>query len=80
MPRTTRPRARSRLASTDPARSDDRGRGDARQSGSNIPNTLVGAFFNAGINLTHLYHGQISFVDFFIAARYGLPAQDVSRD
>src|SRR5205807_1537491 len=23
--------------------------------------------FNAGINLTHLYHGQISFVDFFIA-------------
>ncbi|MCA1647289.1 MAG: enoyl-CoA hydratase/isomerase family protein [Chloroflexi bacterium] len=28
--------------------------------------------FNAGINLTHLYHGQISFVDFFIARDMGL--------
>jgi thioesterase DpgC len=27
--------------------------------------------FNAGINLTHLYHGQISFVDFFIARDMG---------
>ena len=27
--------------------------------------------FNAGINLTHLYHGQISFVDFFIAREMG---------
>ncbi|MDQ6675293.1 MAG: enoyl-CoA hydratase/isomerase family protein [Chloroflexota bacterium] len=28
--------------------------------------------FNAGINLTHLYHGRISFVDFFIARDMGL--------
>ena len=28
--------------------------------------------FNAGINLTHLYHGQISLVDFFIARELGL--------
>jgi thioesterase DpgC len=27
--------------------------------------------FQAGINLTHLYHGQISFVDFFIAREIG---------
>ena len=27
--------------------------------------------FNAGINLTHLYHGQISLVDFFIARDMG---------
>jgi len=27
--------------------------------------------FNAGINLTHLYHGQISFVDFFIVRDMG---------
>jgi thioesterase DpgC len=27
--------------------------------------------FNAGINLTHLYYGQISFVDFFIARDMG---------
>src|SRR6266851_5549529 len=27
--------------------------------------------FNAGINLTHLYHGQISFIDFFIARDMG---------
>src|SRR6266568_3251748 len=27
--------------------------------------------FNAGINLTHLYHGQISLVDFFIARDLG---------
>ncbi len=27
--------------------------------------------FNAGINLTHLYHGQIGFVDFFIAREMG---------
>jgi enoyl-CoA hydratase/carnithine racemase len=27
--------------------------------------------FNAGINLTHLYHGQISFLDFFIARDMG---------
>jgi thioesterase DpgC len=27
--------------------------------------------FNAGINLTHLYYGQISFVDFFIAREMG---------
>jgi (3,5-dihydroxyphenyl)acetyl-CoA 1,2-dioxygenase len=27
--------------------------------------------FNAGINLTHLYHGQISFVDFFIGRDMG---------
>jgi (3,5-dihydroxyphenyl)acetyl-CoA 1,2-dioxygenase len=28
--------------------------------------------FNAGINLTHLYYGQISFVDFFIVRDMGL--------
>jgi len=28
--------------------------------------------FNAGINLTHLYYGQISFVDFFIERELGL--------
>ena len=28
--------------------------------------------FNAGINLTHLYHGQISFVNFMIARELGL--------
>ena len=28
--------------------------------------------FNAGINLTHLYHGQISLVDFFISREMGL--------
>lgn len=28
--------------------------------------------FNAGINLTHLYHGQISFVDFMMARELGL--------
>lgn len=28
--------------------------------------------FNSGINLTHLYHGQISLVDFFIAREMGL--------
>jgi thioesterase DpgC len=28
--------------------------------------------FNAGINLTHLYYGQISFADFFIARELGL--------
>ena len=28
--------------------------------------------FNAGINLTHLYHGRISFVDFMIAREMGL--------
>jgi thioesterase DpgC len=27
--------------------------------------------FNAGINLTHLYHGQISFIDFFIVRDMG---------
>ena len=27
--------------------------------------------FNAGINLTHLYHGQISFVDFFLVRDMG---------
>jgi (3,5-dihydroxyphenyl)acetyl-CoA 1,2-dioxygenase len=27
--------------------------------------------FNAGINLTHLYHGQISFVDFFVVRDMG---------
>jgi (3,5-dihydroxyphenyl)acetyl-CoA 1,2-dioxygenase len=27
--------------------------------------------FNAGVNLTHLYHGQISFLDFFIARDMG---------
>jgi (3,5-dihydroxyphenyl)acetyl-CoA 1,2-dioxygenase len=27
--------------------------------------------FNAGINLTHLYHGQIGFIDFFIARDMG---------
>jgi (3,5-dihydroxyphenyl)acetyl-CoA 1,2-dioxygenase len=29
--------------------------------------------FNAGINLTHLYYGQISFVHFFIERELGLP-------
>ena len=28
--------------------------------------------FNAGINLTHLYYGQISFIDFFIQRELGL--------
>jgi thioesterase DpgC len=28
--------------------------------------------FNAGINLTHLYYGQISFIDFFIERELGL--------
>jgi thioesterase DpgC len=28
--------------------------------------------FNAGINLTHLYHGKISFVDFFLVRDLGL--------
>jgi len=28
--------------------------------------------FNAGINLTHLYHGQISMVDFFVSREMGL--------
>jgi thioesterase DpgC len=28
--------------------------------------------FNAGINLTHLYYGQISFVDFFVERELGL--------
>ena len=28
--------------------------------------------FNAGINLTHLYHGQISLVDFFVSREMGL--------
>ena len=28
--------------------------------------------FSAGINLTHLYHGRISFVDFFISREMGL--------
>ena len=28
--------------------------------------------FNAGLNLTHLYHGQISFVDFMMARELGL--------
>jgi thioesterase DpgC len=27
--------------------------------------------FNAGINLTHLYHGQISFIDFFVVRDMG---------
>jgi len=31
--------------------------------------------FNAGINLTHLYHGQISMVDFMIAREMGLLAK-----
>ncbi|TMC10202.1 MAG: enoyl-CoA hydratase/isomerase family protein [Chloroflexi bacterium] len=31
--------------------------------------------FNAGLNLTHLYHGQISFVDFMIARELGLVAK-----
>ncbi len=31
--------------------------------------------FNAGINLTHLYHGRISFVDFMIARELGLVAK-----
>src|SRR5579884_411502 len=28
--------------------------------------------FNSGINLTHLYHGRITFVDFFVARELGL--------
>ena len=31
--------------------------------------------FNAGLNLTHLYHGQISFVNFMIARELGLVAK-----
>ncbi len=31
--------------------------------------------FNAGLNLTHLYHGQIAFVDFMIARELGLLAK-----
>ncbi|MDQ6691279.1 MAG: enoyl-CoA hydratase/isomerase family protein, partial [Candidatus Dormibacteraeota bacterium] len=31
--------------------------------------------FNAGINLTHLYHGQISMVDFMMAREMGLIAK-----
>src|SRR5205085_6472437 len=31
--------------------------------------------FNAGINLTHLYHGRISFVNFMMARELGLVAK-----
>ena len=35
--------------------------------------------FNAGINLTHLYYGQISLVEFFIERELGLAPQNVPR-
>ena len=35
--------------------------------------------FNAGINLTHLYYGQISLVDFILERELGPAQQDLSR-
>ena len=71
-PKTIAPRQRSRRRSISCLLDDTIEVGVLRGGTVQHPKYAGRRIFNAGINLTHLYYGQISLIDFFIERELGL--------